>query len=360
MRPEIDEFEAYSPGLSTEEIKERFGLSRVVKLASNENPLGASPLVQDTISRLAGQVFRYPRQGSPDLRRRLGAHLDVPEESLVLGNGSDEIIDLLLRVLGRPGKDNIVVFEPSFSIYRLQARLCGLEVRYVPLNEDFSFPFSEMAHRVDANTRLVFATNPDNPSGYAAPAEELLSFAESLPETAFLVIDEAYIDFADQPESLSPLRSLAWNESIGLLRTFSKMYGLAGLRLGYGILPHRVADALHRVKLPFSVNILAEQAGLAALEDRDFLHRSRDTVLRGKAFLTKGLERCGCRVSPSQANFLLVRPPKPAQEVHEALLRKGFIVRPLRSYGLPDHLRISIGRDDENASFLQCLEEILA
>jgi histidinol-phosphate aminotransferase len=360
MRPEIEEFEAYSPGLSTEEIKERFGLSQVVKLASNENPIGTSPLVQDTVSRWAGQVFRYPRKGTPELSRRLAAQLNVPDDSLVLGNGSDEIIDLLLRVLGRPGEDNIVVFEPSFSIYRLQARLCGLEVRYVPLNQDFSFPFSEMAKRVDANTRLVFATNPDNPSGYAAPAEEILSFAETLPKSAFLAIDEAYIDFADQPEVLSPLPSLARNEGIGLLRTFSKMYGLAGLRLGYGILPPWLADALQRVKLPFSVNLLAEQAGLAALKDDEFLRHSRETVLRGKALLTAGLERCGCRVYPSQANFLLVRPPQPAEEVHEALLRKGFIVRPLKSYGLPDHLRISIGRDEENASFLQCLEEILA
>jgi histidinol-phosphate aminotransferase len=359
VRPEIESFKAYSPGLSITEIKERFGLSSVVKLASNENPLGTSPLVVRTLERWSGSAFRYPQAGSPELRSALASYLGVSRSSLVAGNGSDEIIDLLLRIKPHPGLSNIVVFQPSFSIYRLQALLCGLEIRSVPLNDDFSFPFQALLNQVDRHTACVFLTNPDNPSGYSCSASEIGALAERLPEDCLLVVDEAYIEFVDDISERSLAGSAAASENIAVLRTFSKMYGLAGLRLGYAVLPEGLADMLLRVKLPFSVNLLAEQAGLAALQDHDFRQATRETVLQGRAFLQSELSRLKCRPHPSQANFILFSPPMPADRLFNQLLARGIIIRPLNSYGLTEHLRVSIGRMDENRLFIETLERIL-
>lgn len=357
LRPEIAEFTAYSPGLSIEEIKERYGLAVVCKMASNENPLGTSPLVKEAISRYAPFAFRYPRSGCPELTQALADSLQVPQECVVVGNGSDELIDLLIRTTLRPGQENMVVFDPSFSIYRLQAALCGVETRQVPLNANLAFDFDQLLARVDANTGLVFLTNPDNPSGYAVSAEGVVQVAQQLPPQCLLVVDEAYVEFAES--GVSPLGQWSAAENIVLLRTFSKLYGLAGLRLGYGIMPEWLADALLRVKLPFSVNLLAEKAGLAALEDTAFYVRTREVVQQGRQLLHKGLQELGCTVFPSQANFLLFIPPVSAQTVFERLLARGIIVRPLTSYGLPDALRVSIGTERENAQFLEAMQEAL-
>jgi histidinol-phosphate aminotransferase len=358
IRPELKDFAPYEPGRSIAEIRQELGLGTVVKMASNENPLGASPLVKKTVQRRVDLIFRYPRPNSPDLTAALGKHLDLPQDRFVVGNGSDEIIDLLIRVLARPGQDNIVLFDPSFSIYRLQARLCGVSLIQIPLNRDFSFPFSQLLANVDRNTALVFLTNPDNPSGYTARAEELVSLARGLPSTAVLVVDEAYIEFADNPESYSPLSKLDELDNVVLLRTFSKLYGLAGLRLGYGIMPAWLSDLLHRVKLPFSVNLLAEAAGLAALEDVFFVQASREAVLQGRHVLSRDLQQLGWTVYPSQANFILVKPTCPAQSLIRDLLHRGYIIRGLDSYGLSDWVRISIGTEAENHGLVQACHAI--
>lgn len=359
VREAVREFTPYAPGLSMEEIKERYGLSRVIKLASNENPLGASPLVRRTLSRKADTVFRYPRAGNPALRAALAAAHGVSPAQVVAGNGSDEVIDLLVRVLARPGQENVVAFSPCFSIYVQQTRLCGVELRQVPLGPDFAFDLPGLARAADEHTALVFVTNPDNPSGHAVPAAELIALARSLPERAMLVVDEAYVDFADPVPDYSMMPHLGELDNLIVMRTFSKLYGLAGLRLGFGVMPEWLADYLLRVRLPFSVNLLAEAAGLAALEDTPFLQASRDTVLRGRIRLAQALTQLGCRVYPSQANFLMLTPPRPAAEVFEALLTRGVIVRALKSYGLPDKLRVSIGNDEENDLFLAAMTEVL-
>ena len=359
VREEVREFSPYVPGLSMDEIRERYGLARIIKMASNENPLGASPLVKRVLARKADTVFRYPRSGNPALVAGFAAAHGLSPACVVAGNGSDEIIDLLVRVTARPGRDNVVAFSPCFSIYVQQTRLCGVELRQMPLGPDFRFDFAALTRLVDANTSLVFVTNPDNPSGYAVPAEELLRLARSLPEKALLVVDEAYVDFAEPEADYSMLARFGQCDNVVVLRTFSKLYGLAGLRLGFGVMPEVLADTVLRVKLPFSVNLLAEAAGLAALEDRPFLAATRETVLRGRERLSRELADCGCQVFPSQANFLMVTPPVPALELYEALLARGIIVRSLKSYGLPDKLRISIGNDEENESFLAAVRDIL-
>lgn len=352
VRPEMEGFKAYSPGLSIEEIKEKFGLTRVIKMASNENPLGISPVVEERLKRSARLAFRYSQAATPVLAKALAAHVGVSPSCVVCGNGSDEIIDLLLRVVARPGQDNVVAFDPCFSIYEVQSRLCGVEFRQARLNADFSFPFEQLLAQVDGQTAFVFVTNPDNPSGHACPATALVDLAKKLPPRTLLVVDEAYIDFADPISRFTMLPHFGALPNVVILRTFSKMYGLAGLRLGYGLMPAWLADLLVRVKLPFSVNILAEQAGLAALDDDLFVAETRRVVLEGRELIGRELTNMGCVVQPSQANFLMFKPPMPAADLFTALLQQGVIIRPLGSYNLPDKLRVSIGNAEENAEFL--------
>jgi len=359
LRPETLSYTPYSPGLSIDEIKERYGLATVIKLASNENPLGASPQVVRALERKAASVFRYPQSGNPRLVEAIARFHGVGRECVVPGNGSDEIIDLLIRVKARPGIDNVAAFDPSFSIYRLQSRLCGVSMRTAPLPADFSFPFEELLKLCDENTALVFVTNPDNPSGYAVKADAIVSLARRLPPRALLVVDEAYVEFALPEEEYSVLGRLSELPNVAVLRTFSKLYGLAGVRLGFGVMPAWLADILMRVRLPFSVSLAAEAAGLAALQDTAFRQASLEAVATGRAFLFKELSRLSCRPRPSQANFLLFTPPVAAEKVFQDLLAKGIIIRPLSSYGLPDDLRVSIGSAQENRAFINALHDAL-
>lgn len=363
LLPQVEQFTPYSPGLSIDEIRERFGLENVIKMASNENPLGTSPLAQKALARAAAQAFRYPQTGNPRLAAALAGRLGTDPRRIVTGNGSDELIDLLVRVTAQPGRDNILAFSPCFSIYELQAKLCGVELRQTPLNPDFSFPWDDLLAKADAHTAICFVTTPDNPSGFTPPVEELAAFARRLPDTCLLVVDEAYMDFASPQEAYSLLPRLDEFPNLCILRTFSKMFGLAGLRLGYAALPTWLADAVLRVKLPFSVNLLAEEAALAALGDKDFLRCTLDTTLRGREALARGLAELGCAVRPSQANFLLfdlpAGSPLDAAGFFYALLRKGVIIRPLKSYNLPGSLRVSVGNDRENALFLEAAKDVL-
>lgn len=366
VRPEVLGFEPYSPGLSIDEIRERYGLDRVIKLASNENPLGVSPLVREAVERNAGLSFRYAQSGNPRLAKAIAAKHGVDPARIVLGNGSDEVIDLLIRCRAEPGVHNVVTARPCFSLYTLQSRLCGVELRECPLREDFSYDWAGMRALVDENTALVFVTTPDNPSGFCPPVAELEAFARSLSTMApgaLLVLDEAYMDFAGRLEDHSLLPRLEEFPNLAVLRTFSKCFGLAGLRLGYGIMPAKLADYLCRVRLPFSVNILAEAAALAALEDEDFIAASLETVRLGRLQLTNGLAALGCRVWPSHSNFLMFKLPESRpmdpEAVFNALLEQGVIIRRLKSYGLPELFRVSVGLAEENDVFLRDLQRIL-
>ncbi|MCK9241025.1 histidinol-phosphate transaminase [Desulfocurvus sp.] len=364
VRPEVEDFEAYSPGLTIDEIKARFGLDAVIKMASNENPLGTSPVVQKVLCDKAGLAFRYAQAGTPRLAAAIAGHHGLPAGRVVAGNGSDEIIDLLIRVKARPGRDNIIAFKPCFAMYRLQARLCGVEFRQAPLGPGFSFDPDALLALADENTAICFVTTPDNPSGYAPPVAVLERLARELPPQCLLVLDEAYMDFAEPQEAYSLLPRLEEFPRVAVLRTFSKMYGLAGLRLGYGLLPEWLADYCLRVKPPFSVNILAEEAGLAALRDDDFVRATREAVRRGREFLARELGALGCTVWPSQANFFIMDLPAgaalDAKGVFEALLARGIILRPLASYGLAASLRVSVGNEQENAALVRALAEVLA
>ncbi len=363
IRTEAADRVAYAPGLSIDEIKKRYGLLQVIKLASNENPLGTPPLVQQALRVHAGSAFRYAQSGTPDLVRAIGKKYDVPCETIVPGNGSDEVIDLLIRVKASPGRHNIVACKPCFSMYELQAKFCGVTFKQAPLRNDFSFDWDALTSAVDEQTTIVFLTTPDNPSGYCPPIEEVLAFARRLPPSCLLVMDEAYMDFTDDPAAYSMLGHLDAFPGVAILRTFSKSYGLAGLRLGFGIMHPVLASCLNRVRLPFSINIMAEHAGIAALQDTDFHAETLRVTRHGKHFLSTALCEAGCTVYPSAANFIMFALPKTcpldAQAVFEALLARGIIIRPLHNYALPRHLRLSIGTHHENNMFALALKEIL-
>ncbi len=364
--PRIRELDAYAPGLSIAEIRQKYGLSWVIKMASNENPLGASPLAREAVRRHASSLFRYPRGDNPRLVRALARLHATDPRRVVVGNGSDEIIDLLIRMLAEPGEHSMVCFEPCFGIYPIRARIAGIEVRRCPLGEISPPDFDALLRLVDQGTRLVFVTTPDNPSGYCPPREAVADLAGRLAGIApgcLLVVDEAYMDFAEDETGASLLASGAPPDNAAFLRTFSKSWGLAGLRLGYCVLPPAPAACFRRARLPFSVNILAEEAALAALADTAFRQATLDAVRQGRATLRDGLAALGCAVWPSAANFLMFRLPPgagPARRCFEALLRRGIIIRPLDSYNLPEHLRVSVGDAGENAAFLAAMREILA
>ena len=364
VRQEIMALKAYVPGLSIAEIQEKYNLPQVIKMASNENPLGMPPLAREAVERHAAGAFRYPQGGNPRLARALAKRHGVDEHRVVVGNGSDEIIDLLIRILAVPGAHNIVCFNPCFSIYPIQGRICGVEIRRQPLEEDFSFNFAALLDLVDDNTRIVFVTTPDNPSGYCPPRDAVEALARDLAQKApdcLLVVDEAYVDFAEDEKAASLLASGIMPENTAFMRTFSKSFGLAGMRVGYGILPDHLADFIWRARLPFSVNILAEEAALAALDDQTFYDATQETVRTGRKELFVGLTALGCKVWPSQANFLMFGMPEgapDAAECFEELLAQGIIIRPLKSYGLPHLLRVSIGNQQENLAFLSAMAKI--
>ncbi|WP_419786584.1 histidinol-phosphate transaminase [Pseudodesulfovibrio sp.] len=358
VRPEIMDFKPYVPGLTIEQIQERYGLTSVIKLASNENPLGASPVVQKVVCRNAERLFRYPQNHTPRLVSAISKLVEVPEESILVGNGSDEIIDMLIRMKAAPG-DNIVCYEHCFSMYRMCAKLSGVEYREVPRGEDYELPLDKMAEAVDERTAMVIVTSPDNPTGLAATVEDLTVMAGVLPPDCLLVVDEAYIDFVWPPESYTPAQAYDRFENLVILRTFSKAYGLAGMRVGYGILPPALAELLRNARIPFTVNLLAEEAALAALEDDTFYNATLELVMRGREYFTTELTKLGCKVWPSQSNFVMFQPPKDAKSVFEELLVRGIIVRYLGSFGLGDCIRVNMGTDAENKTFIETMAEVL-
>lgn len=365
VRSEIRALDPYVPGLSIEEIRAQYGIEQVIKMASNENPLGTSPLVQECIARHAGEAFRYPAGGNPRLVAALAAHFGVPASRIVVGNGSDEILDLLVRMLAVPGRDNIACFRPCFSIYPIQAQIAGVEVRRQPIEADFSFDFEKLLSHVDKNTRLVFVTTPDNPSGYCPKPSAVKALASRLPAGCLLVVDEAYMDFApDEGESEADWSLLAAGDipaNAVVVRTFSKSFGMAGLRVGVGIFPEELAGYYWRMRLPFSVNILAESAAIVALGDTAFREATLACVRRGRAELSAALAALGCRVYPSRTNFVMFGLPagRSAQAYYKDLLARGVIVRSLKSYGLPDLIRVSVGSPSENATFLRETKSLL-
>jgi len=335
-------------------LERELGLTDSIKLASNENPLGPSPLALAALREAADGVHRYPDGASFALRARLAERLDVSGEQLVFGCGADELLELLAKTLLGPG-DEVVHAWPSFAMYPIVTRGMGATAIRVPLREDMVHDLDAMAAAITPRTKLVLLCNPNNPTGTSVGSAEFEAFVRELPPDVVLAVDEAYREFVrreDFPESLSLLRTRPG--SVGL-RTFSKIYGLAGLRVGYGIADRELAGYLERARHPFNVNRLAEAAALAALDDEEHVRRTREINRTGIEFLERELRRLGHEVWPTDANFLLVRT---GPGYHDALLATGVIVRPLDGFGLSDCIRISIGTPEENERLLKAMQRI--
>ena len=357
VAPEIASLVPYKPGKPIEELERELGISGAVKLASNENPLGPSPKAVEAMAQALKGLHRYPDGAGYELRLALAQRYGLAQEQIVLGNGSNEIIEFLCRAFMRPG-DLALAAAPSFLMYAKLVQVAGGQLKEVPL-KDYRLDLEAMAAAIEPRTKLVFVNNPDNPAGTACTAEEFRGFLDQVPEGVVVVLDEAYIDFASDPAVARGEDFLDHPVPVVVMRTFSKAYGLAGLRVGFGLGPVEVMELLHRVRQPFNSSIMAQVAGKAALEDDEFLQRTLEITWQGLKDFYACFEDLGLEYVPSQANFVLVKIGPRAGEVADELLRRGVIVRKMASYGLPEHLRISVGLPEENRRFMDELAAIL-
>ena len=347
----------YAPGKPIEELERELGIRDSIKLASNENPLGPSPKALAAIAAALPDLHRYPDGSAFHLKRRLAERLGVAPETLVVGNGSNEMIELLVRTFLRPG-DEAVMADQAFVVYRLVVQAAGGASRIVPLR-DFTHDLEAIAAAIGPQTRLVFLANPNNPTGtiFRRPAWE--RFLRRVPREVVVVADDAYAEYADDPEYPDTVHERGDGAAtVVTLRTFSKLYGLAGLRIGYAVAPPAVADVLERVRQPFNVNALALVGALAALDDHDHVARTLAANRAGMAELVRAFEALGLAHVPSAANFVLVRVGDGAR-VYDALLRRGVIVRPMGGYGFPEHVRVTVGTAAENERLVAALRAVL-
>ncbi len=355
VNPNILSQPFYEPGKPIEDVARELGLdpAGIIKLASNENPLGASPLGVTAAIKALGQAEVYPDGGCFVLRQKLAARHGLGPEQFVVGNGSNEILELLGHVFLRPG-DEVVMGAPAFIVYKLVTLLFGARAVEVPL-DNHRHDLAALARAITPRTKLVFLPSPNNPTGTANTAEEVAAFVRSLPEHVVFVFDEAYAEYLDNPPDLRPL--LAEGRKVIGLRTFSKIYGLASLRVGYGYASAELAGLLNRVRQPFNVNAIGQAAAVAALDDAEFVARARAVNLAGRVQLEAGFTALGLGWVPSEANFLLVEVGDGARSFAE-LQKRGVIVRPMRAYGMPTWLRVTIGTEAQNSRLLTGLAEI--
>lgn len=339
--PGVRALQPYQPGKPLSELEREYGIHDAIKLASNENPLGASPLGLAAVRAALDDVALYPDSHGFELKRVLSGRLGVRPDQLVLGNGSNEVLQLVARAFVSPG-DEVVVAQYAFAIFTTEAVGAGGRVVTVPAL-DWGADLPAMREAVTDRTRLVFIANPNNPTGTWHTADALHAFVSSLPSHVVVVLDEAYCEYVEHPQYPDGIPWLAEFPNLLVSRTFSKIYGLAGLRLGYGVASVEMADLLNRLREPFTVNNLALAAGAAALDDAEHVRRSRALNLAGLTALAETCQRLGLDFIPSVGNFISVDVGRPAAPVFEALLREGIIVRPLAPYDMPRHLRITIG-----------------
>jgi len=344
----------YQPGKPIDEVKREMGLRDVVKLASNENPYPPSPGVVQAIARAARQVNRYPDGGCFYLRQALAKKLGVPPSQLVFGNGSDEIIILALRAFVSPG-DEVVMAKPSFMIYALATRIAGARPKEIPL-KDFRYDLDRMRRAVTRKTKLIFIGNPDNPGGTYVTHRQLAGFLKQIPRDVLVFMDEAYYEYAagnkDYPDTLKLLKR---HKNLIITRTFSKIYGLAGLRIGYGIADSPIIAVFDRIRDPFNVNTLAQAAALACLKDRSYYKGVAQKIERQRQYLYRQLTLLKIPFVETATNFVLIRTDQNSAVVSRQLMQRGVIVRDMSVWGLNDFIRVSIGTAQENRKFIRAM-----
>lgn len=358
FKPYVDKIVPYEPGRPIEEVERELGLKHVIKLASNENPLGSSPKAVKAMQAALNKVFLYPDGGSYYLKNKIFETYKIPVDQIVIGNGSNEIIELVARGFLKEG-DNVVSSETSFLVYPLIASTCGAEFRAAAM-KDFRFDLPGILKQIDSRTRIVFIANPNNPTGTYVTKKEVDDFLKQVPEHVLVCFDEAYIDFVeakDFPDTTKYV--LAGKKNVIVLRTFSKSYGLAGLRIGVGFMTKEMCVYLDKVRQPFNVNRLAQEAACAALDDQAFLEKTKKLILAGRKYLYQELKKMNLTFVPSQANFILIDVKRDGTELFRTLMKKGIIVRAMAAYQLKNYIRVTIGTRVELKRFIKELKEIL-
>lgn len=345
-RPELSKLSDYVPGKSIEEIRERFGLDKVVKLASNENPLGASPKAVAAFHEIAGSLHLYPRGDAPKLIDAIAKKFGVKTSQIIIGNGSDEIIDMVGKAFIRQG-DNCVGITPTFSVYKFTTLSNGADFVGVGTG-DAKTSLDDLAKAFNEKTRVAFVCNPNNPTGLYYSEAELRAFLKKVPANVLVFLDEAYAEFATASDYPDSTKLLAEYPNLFVNRTFSKIYGLAGLRVGYAMASEDVVRAMWKIKPPFDVNQAAQVAAIAALGDAEHVEATRAMNAAGIKVLTAAFEGFGFKVLSTQGNFICVHVGSRAKELVNFLESKGMIVRGLASFGLPEHIRVTIGKPEEN------------
>ena len=348
----------YTPGKPLEELEREYGIDDSIKLASNENPIGPSPMAVSAIKDSTKKLNRYPDGSGHDLIRKISNHVGFSPQHIVLGNGSDEIIGMLAFAMLQPG-DEVILPIPSFLMYEITVRAAGATPVFVPLTS-LSIDLEEINKKITSKTRMIFLCNPNNPTGTVISKKDFENFIREIPPGIIVVVDEAYIEFVRDQNCVKSFEYLDNKTPLITLRTFSKAYGLAGLRIGYGVMPMEIADILNRIRLPFNTNSLAQAGAGAALDDKIFLEKVISLIHEGLDFLYDALDSLGINYFPTQTNFFLIDVRKDADEIYENMLRQGVIVRSMKSYGYPNYIRINVGLHEENVKFLKALEKSLA
>ena len=357
-RPELSKLSDYVPGKSIDEIRERYGLKNVVKLASNENPLGASPKAVEAFHQIADSLHLYPRGDAPKLIDAIAKKFGVKTNQVVVGNGSDEIIDMVGKAFIRQG-DNCIGVTPTFSVYKFTTLSNGAE--FIGVGEgDVKTDLDTLAAKINEKTRVVFICNPNNPTGHYYNEAEIRAFLAKVPKNVLVFLDEAYAEFATAPDfpNTSPLLSEYSNLFVN--RTFSKIYGLAGLRVGYAIASEDVVRHMWKIKPPFDVNQAAQVAAVAAFADTDHVEATRKNNAEGFKFLNSEFTALGFKVLPTQANFICVHIGAKAKELVSFLEQNGMIVRGLTSFGMPEYIRITVGKPEENELLVSLVKKWVA
>jgi len=356
-RAVLESIQPYEPGLPISEVQREYDLKSVIKLASNENPLGPSPLALQGIRRELNQVHRYPDASGFYLRQKLAARLGLDMSNVVLGNGSTEIVEVLCEAFLDPG-DEMITSERAFFKYVIATRWMGGVPVLAPM-KDWTFDLDAILQRITDRTRLIFIANPNNPTGTRIPNGDIPRFMQKLPDHVVVVFDEAYDEYLEADERPDTVRFVREGRNVVILHTFSKAYGIAGLRVGYGLAPEHLVREMNIVREAFNTNHLAQAAASAALDDTEFLQRTRDHNRESKRMFLAQLDRLGLDYVPPSTNFVLMHLEQPAAEIFGALLRRGVIVRPMRGYGMPNSLRVTFGLLEENEAFFKNLEAVL-
>ncbi|MDE0018114.1 MAG: histidinol-phosphate transaminase [Candidatus Poribacteria bacterium] len=355
-KPGVDTIQPYQGGKPIEEVQRELGITDIIKLASNENPLGPSPLAVQAIAESTAQVHLYPDGNAYYLKKDVARHLGISPEYLIFGNGSNDVLQLIAETYIAPG-DEVIYAAGAFVVYGLVTKLCSATAVVVPMVND-THDLSAMAAAITDKTKVIFIANPNNPTGTMVTADETAAFMEQVPADVLVVFDEAYYEYVARSDYPQTLPYVLEGRNFIITRTFSKIYGLAGLRIGYGIAPPPLVETLNRVRQPFNCSLVGQAAARAALKDTAHVKESQRSNAAGKVFLYKAFDDMGLRYIETEGNFIMLHVEQSGAEITDALLKQGVIVRPMAGYGYPNTVRVTIGTQQENERFIKALKVV--